>query len=138
MVDETVDEIRELQTHSSSVVAVKAARALKELLSREFATVDEYKRALARNSDALRRASPSHASLWTTQQAIIDAVDESDLETVEEAKARTDEHIDRVIEQVEEAKQRAAEAAVSLIPDGGTVLTHDYSTTVLMSLELAA
>ena len=32
MIDETVEEIREMRTHSSSIVAVKATRALRDLV----------------------------------------------------------------------------------------------------------
>jgi len=74
MIDETVAEIEEMQTHSSSVVAIKAATALRELTDREFPTVEEYVRTLERNSHALRRANRSHASLHTTQQEIVDTV----------------------------------------------------------------
>ncbi len=135
MIDETVEEIREMRTHSSSVVAVKAARALGDLCDREFATVGEFERSLSRNSDALRRAAPSHASLWTTQRAIVDALGEP--ETVEEAKRRTRETIDAVVERVESAKVAAAANAAAELADGETLFTHDYSTTVLAALEAA-
>ena len=46
MIDETVAEIQEMQTHSSSVVAVKAARALRELLDREYVSIEEFERDL--------------------------------------------------------------------------------------------
>lgn len=138
MIDETVEEIRAMQTHSSSVVAVKAARALEELLDREFATVEEYERALDRNSSALRRAAPSHASLWTTQREIIEAVTQESFDSVEAAKDRTAEAIEAVIEKVETGKTRAAETAAASLDDGETILTHDYSSTVIQGLELAA
>jgi len=138
MIDETVEEIRAMQTHSSSVVAVKAARALEELLDREFATVEEYERALDRNSSALRRAAPSHASLWTTQREIIEAVTQEPFDSVEAAKDRTAEAIKDVIENVETGKTRAAETAAATLDDGETILTHDYSSTVIQGLELAA
>lgn len=137
MIDETVEEIREMQTHSSSVVAVKAARALKGLLNRDFATVDEYERALERNSEALRQASPSHASLWTTQREIVESVRGADVDTVESVKATTQSVIDDVVEQVESAKQAAAAAAANALSDGETLLTHDYSTTVLEAIRIA-
>ena len=138
MIDQTVEEIRAMQTHSSSVVAVKAARALEELLDREFATVEEYERALDRNSSALRRAAPSHASLWTTQREIIEAVTQESFDSVEAAKDRTAEAIEAVIEKVERGKTRAAETAAASLDDGETILTHDYSSTVIQGLELAA
>jgi translation initiation factor eIF-2B subunit delta len=78
MIDETVEEISEMQTHSSSVVAVRAARALKELLDREFANVAEFERDLDRNSSVLRRANPSHASLLSTQRRIVETVTDRD------------------------------------------------------------
>lgn len=136
MIDETVEEIREMETHSSSVVAVKAARSLEELLEREFATVDEYERSVRRNSEALRRASPSHASLWTTQQSIVDALEDAEADTVMEAKEVTTSVIDDVVERVESGKQRAAEHAVETLQGADTILTHDYSTTVLEALRL--
>lgn len=126
-----------MQTHSSSTVAVKAAEALGELLDREFATVEEYLRTLERNSNALRRAQRSHASLQNTQREIISRVEAADADSVEEAKSATAAAIEDVVEAVEKAKRRAAENGVELLPDGATVLTHDYSTTVLEAIELA-
>jgi translation initiation factor eIF-2B subunit delta len=136
MIDETVEEIREMQTHSSSVVAVKAARALEELCDREFASAEEFERALERNSSALRRANSSHASLVTTQRAIVSMVGD-DAESVDVAKQRLREAIDDVVEQVETAKRRAAGNAVEYVEDGMTILTHDYSSTVLEAIERA-
>jgi len=137
MIDETVEEIKEMQTHSSSTVAVKAARALEDLLDREHETVEEYVRALERNSNVLRRANPSHASLATTQRAIVRMVESADAESVAAAKERTQEAIDDVVEQVVTAKRRAADNAVSLFEDGMTFMTHDYSSTVLEAVEQA-
>lgn len=137
MIDETVEEIREMQTHSSSVVAVKAARALEDLLEREFASLEDFERDLERNSSALRRANPSHASLVTTQRAIVSMVTEDDHGTIESAKDALQAAIDDVVEQVETAKQRAAENATEFVRDGATLLTHDYSSTVLEAIELA-
>jgi translation initiation factor eIF-2B subunit delta len=137
MIDETAEEIADMQTHSSSAVAVKAARALAELTEREFPSVDEYLRALDRNSSALRRANPSHASLHNTQQEIVATVTEDDPEAVEAAKARTETAIESVVERVERGKRRAAENAADLLADADTLLTHDYSTTVLRGIESA-
>ncbi|MFB6170195.1 MAG: translation initiation factor eIF-2B [Haloarculaceae archaeon] len=138
MIDETVEEIEEMQTHSSSIVAMKAARALTELTEREFATVEEYIRDLERNSSALRRANPSHASLHTTQRDVVESVVEADPETVEAAKTRTREAVERVISEVETAKSDAAANAADLLEDGTAFLTHDYSSTVLEAVEVAA
>lgn len=137
MIDETAEEIREMQTHSSSVVATKATRALEELLDREFATVEEYVRALERNGTVLRRANPSHASLQNAVREVVDGVTEADPETVETAKSLTAETIDDVVARVEAGKRRAAENAVDSLADGATLLTHDYSSTVLQALDLA-
>lgn len=138
MIDETVEEITEMQTHSSSAVAVKAARALSDLDDEEFPTVEEYVRALERNSSALRRANPSHASLVTTQHEIVSAVEDADPDTVEAAKAVTADAIEDVVERVETAKHEAAERVAERLADGMTLLTHDYSTTVLEAIETAA
>ena len=137
MIDETVEEIKELQTHSSSVVAVKAAEALRELLDREFVTVEEFTRSLEHNSNALRRAQPSHATLFTTQTELVDSVREDDVSSVGEAKDRLATAIDRVVDRVENGKRLAAENAADLFEDGATVLTHDYSSTVLGAMESA-
>ena len=138
MIDEAVAEIEAMQTHSSSAVAVTAAEALRELSSREYATVEEYRRALEQNSDALRRANTSHASLFTTQREIVDRVTADDHDSVAAAKAATADAVDAVVEEVERAKHEAAREAVDLLEDGATVLTHDFSTTVMEAVELAA
>ncbi|MDS0222541.1 translation initiation factor eIF-2B [Haloarcula sp. S1AR25-5A] len=135
MIDETVEEISEMQTHSSSVVAVKAAQALRDLTDREYPTVEDYLRSLSRNSNALRRANPSHASLHTTQHRIVNAVSDADPEDVAAAKELTIEAIDDVIDSVESAKDRAAERAVSEIADDDVLLTHDFSSTVLAAID---
>jgi translation initiation factor eIF-2B subunit delta len=137
MIDETIEEIREMQTHSSSVVAIKAADALRELLDREFATVEEYERALERNGSALRRANPSHASLQNAVREIVAAVAEADPEDVPAAKELTESAIDSVTDRIESGKHRAAENAAEWFDDGMTLLTHDYSSTVLEAIDLA-
>jgi translation initiation factor eIF-2B subunit delta len=137
MIDETVEEIQEMQTHSSSVVAVKATRALEEMLEREFATVEEYVRSLERNGSALRRANPSHASLQNAMRDVVESVADADPTSVEAAKELTGEAIDRVVERIEEGKHRAAENAAEHVRDGAVLLTHDYSSTVLEALEIA-
>ena len=138
MIDETVAEIRELRTHSSSEVAVNAARALSALFDREFATVEEYERSVERNVNALRGANPSHASLQTSQREILDRVQTANVETVDAAKAETEAAIEDVIDRVQTSKRKAAANARALLSDGTTILTHDYSTTVLEAIETAA
>jgi len=137
MIDETAEEIREMRTHSSSVVAVKAARALLELTEQSFPTVEEYVRALERNSSALRRANPSHASLVTTQRDIVAAIDEAAFEDVAAAQERTREVVESVIDDVERGKHEAAAHLADLLADGSTLLLHDYSTTVIEGIQRA-
>jgi len=137
MIDETIEEIREMQTHSSSVVAVKATRALEELLDREFATVEEYLRSLERNGTALRRANPSHASLQNAVNDVVDTTVGADPGSVREAKGVTRDAIERVVARVESGKHGAAENAADHIDDGAVIFTHDYSSTVLEAIELA-
>lgn len=137
MIDETVEEISEMRTHSSSIVAIKAALALEALLDRDYNTVEEFMRALERNSSALRRASPSHASLWTTQREIIELVEAATPESVAAAKTVMEEAIQDVVERVETAKAAAAANAAEFFADGATLLTHDYSSTVLEALTRA-
>jgi translation initiation factor eIF-2B subunit delta len=137
MIDETVREIEEMDTQSASIVAVKAAKALGDLLDREAHSVEEFERMLERNSGALQRANRSHAPLYTTQQRIVDTVAESDPDTVEAAKARLREAIDAVVTEVESSTAAAAERAASLIEDGDVLLTHENSSTVMATLEHA-
>jgi translation initiation factor eIF-2B subunit delta len=137
MIDETAAKIADMQTHSSSVVAVEAAQALRELTDREFPTVEEYRRTLERNSNALRRANPSHASLHTTQREIVEAVEAADSDSVDDAQRVTADAIDSVVETVEAGKQNAAKRAAKVLAEAGTVLTHDYSTTVLSGISRA-
>lgn len=135
-IDDTAAEIASMRTHSSSTVAVRAAEALRDLLDREYATLEEYERALERNSEALRRANPSHASLQTTQRAICDAVVDA-TESIEAAKAATADGIDDVVDRIQAAKEAAAANAADRLPEGATFLTHDYSTTVVGTVERA-
>jgi translation initiation factor eIF-2B subunit delta len=137
MIDETIEEIRRMQTHSSSVVAVKATRALGELLDRDYRNVESYERDLERNAGALRRANPSHASLHKAMREVVDGV-LGVADTVEEAKSRTHQEIDRIVEEIETGKHRAAARAATTFTDGETFLTHDFSSTVLEAVEVAA
>jgi len=136
MIDETIEEIQEMQTHSSSVVAVKAAQALTDLLDRDHTTIENFERDLERNVGALKRANPSHASLFNAMQTIkINVVDrKSDLD---EAKKLLEEVIHRVVEDVTEGKSRAAAKAAPTLETDSTILTHDYSSTVLEAIERA-
>lgn len=137
MIDETVKQIEEMQTHSSSVVAVKAARALSSLTEREYPTVEAYLRTLERNSHALQRANPSHASLHTTQEEIVSRVDEADPVDVAEAKDLTLAAIEDIISDVQHAKDRAGSRAAELIEDDDVLLLHDFSSTVMVALDEA-
>ena len=135
MIDETVAEIEGMQTHSSSVVAVKSARALSELAEREYATVEEFIRDVERNSSVLRRANPSHASLFNVQRTITREVNEAEPDDVEAAKAALSEAISRVVERIEEGKKQAAAHTAEYIEDGMTILTHDYSSIAAFTVE---
>jgi len=137
MIDETIEEIRRMQTHSSSVVAVKATTALAELLDRDYRNVEAYERDLERNAGALRRANPSHASLHGAMRDVVDGV-LGEADTVEAAKSRTRQQIDRIVEEIETGKGNAADHAADTFEDGETFLTHDFSSTVLEAIETAA
>ncbi len=137
MIDETIEEIREMQTHSSSVVAVKATRSLVTLLDREYATVEEFERDVEHNAGALRRANPSHASLYNaTREVVRSVVGRAD--TVESGKKILSSTLDRVVEDIEAGKRKAATEAAKIFEDDGTFLTHDYSSTILDAVEIAA
>jgi len=133
MIDETVDEIRAMRTHSSSAVAAKAARALTALLDREYESVENFRRDLERNAGVLRRANPSHASLNSAMREIERSA--GDAPTVADAKASLEAAIDRVTTDLDRAKHEAAARAAEGLADGDAVLTHDYSTTVLAAVE---
>ena len=135
MIDETVREIEEMQTQSSSIVAVKAAKALRELTERECHTVEDFYRIVERNSSALQRANRSHAPLYTTQHRIVSEVTESEAETVEEAKETLLGAIDDVVTEVESSKDHAAKRAAELIDDGDVLLTHENSSTVMATFD---
>ena len=137
MIDETIEDIRRMETHSSSMVAVKATGALRELLDRDYRNVESYERDLERNAGALRRANPSHASLHKAMREVVEAVLGAS-DTVEGAKSHTEEVIGRVTEEIETGKRRAAAEAAETFEDGETFLTHDFSSTVLEAIETAA
>jgi len=124
-----------MQTQSSSIVAVKAAKALRELTERECHTVEDFTRVVERNSSALQRANRSHAPLYTTQQRIVEAVTQADVDSVEAGKAALVDAIEDVVEEVESSKQRAAERAARLFNDGDVVLTHENSSTVMATFD---
>ncbi|MFC3958243.1 translation initiation factor eIF-2B [Halovivax cerinus] len=137
MIDETAEEIRRMQTHSSSAVAIRATRALEALLDREYASIEEFHTALDQNARVLRRSNPSHASLQNALRKVVDESTGADVADVEEAKSVTQAVIEDVAARVESGKRRAAENAVSLLSGDATLMTHDYSSTVLEALELA-
>ena len=136
MIDETIAEIREMQTHSSSIVAVKATAALADLREREYTTLDEFERDVEHNAGALRRANPSHASLHRAMGEVTDAV-LGEATSVGQAKRLLGEATDRVIDRIETGKREAAARTAETITDGETILTHDYSSTVLDAIDEA-
>jgi len=66
-----------------------------------------------------------------------DAVTTREFDDIGAAKRETREVIDGVVEGIEKGKRRAAANAVDLFEDGMTIMTHDYSTTVLEAIEQA-
>ncbi len=138
MIDETVEQIEDMRTHSSSEVAVTALEALRNVPRGDHATVEEYLRSLTRNCRTLRHADPSHASLYTATKSVEAAVEAADPSSVEAARTATLEAIEDVIASITQAKERAAEEAATLVEPGGTYLTIDYSTTLLETLGQAS
>jgi len=137
MIDETVAEIRAMRTHSTSAVAVKATESLAELLEREYVTVDEFERDVEHNVGVLRRSNPSHAALHNAMREVERSLIGAST-TVESAKQLLEDVIARVVDDIETSKAAAAANAAEQITDGETILVHDYSTTVLESIETAA
>ena len=137
MIDETAREIQDMRTHSASEVAIKAAHALIALQDREYPSIEEFLVAIERNSKTLRQANPSHASLQNTQRAIVADMEDAELSSLEEASTRLADTIDATVNRVLQAKSAAAANAEPLLADGDVLLTHDYSTTVLETIEQA-
>ena len=131
MIDETVEQIEDMRTHSSSEVAITAIEALRNVPEGEHATVEEYIRSLTRNCRTLRHADPSHASLYPSTTAVETSVTAAEPDTLEAARAATLDAIETELSRITQAKERAAEAAKTVIEPGGTYLTIDYSTTLL-------
>ncbi len=138
MIDATVDEIEDMQTHSSSEVALKAVDALRAMTEGEYATVDEYLRSLQRNCRALRLANRSHATLYTTMEAVSDTVVEAEPADIGQAKQMTLEAIDAEHQRILSEKSKAAAQASDLLEPGGSYLTLDFSSTLFEAIELAA
>ena len=137
MIDETVAEIRAMRTHSTSAVAVKATESLAELLDRDYRTVDGFERDLEHNAGVLRRSNPSHAALHNAMREVERTI-VGEPTSVDDAKQLLEETIERVVDDIETSKAAAAANAAERITDGETLLVHDYSTTVLESIEAAA
>jgi translation initiation factor 2B subunit II family (IF-2BII) len=134
MIDETIAAIAEMRSHSSSAVAIDAAASLRTLCDRQVDSVDQFRESLRQNAGALRRANPSHASLFTTMERLSDAVDPATTD-IDIAKQQLDVAIDEAIDTVESGATEAAAAAAPLVEEPMTLLTHDYSTTVLQTLD---
>ena len=136
-VDATASRIRSMQTHSSSAVAIEALSALREVLVRDYPSVEEFERALERASRALQRADPAHASLQSTQREVLERVEATDPETVDAAQEAAARAIQDVTVAMESATEEAGAAAAEFLDDGTTILTHDYSSTVLAAIRAA-
>jgi translation initiation factor eIF-2B subunit delta len=136
MIDETIAAIAEMRSHSSSAVAIDAAAALRTLCDREVDSVDQFRESLRQNAGALRRANPSHASLFTTMERLSEAVDPGETD-IDAAKQQLETAVDAAIAAIESGATEAATAAAPRFGDPMTILTHDYSTTVLQTLDRA-
>lgn len=135
MIDATAADIREMRTHSSSVIARRAAEALLSMDPTEYRTVDEFLQDVERNSRVLRQANPSHAWLQSSQWAIVDALRERNLADPAEAADALDAIVSETIVSIESATAEAGAAAATSLDLRGPILTHDYSTTVLAAIE---
>ena len=137
MIDETVAEIQAMETHSSSVVVVKAAEALGELLDRDYDSLESFERDVEHNAGALRRSNPSHASMHGALREVEQRVI-GEASTVAEARKLLNTTIQETISEVRSGKREAAAQAAEILDDGDTFLTHDYSSTVLEAVRQAA
>ena len=137
MIDETVAEIQAMETHSSSIVVLKASEALRELLDREYDSLEGFERDLEHNAGALRRSNPSHASMHSALREIEhDVIGEA--ATVAEAKELVEAVIEQTVSKVQSGKREAAARAAETLSDGDSFVTHDYSSTVLEAVRRAA
>ncbi|ESS12889.1 MAG: translation initiation factor 2B subunit II family (IF-2BII) [uncultured archaeon A07HR60] len=137
MIDETVAEIQAMETHSSSVVVVKAAEALGELLDRDYDSLESFERDVEHNAGALRRSNPSHASMHGALREVEQRVI-GEASTVAEARKLLNTTIQETISEVRSGKREAAARAAGILDDGETFVTHDYSSTVLEAVRQAA
>lgn len=135
MIDETATDIREMRTHSSSVVARRAAEALRVITERDFETTEELIQSLERNSRVLRQSNPSHAWLQSSQWDIVDRVSDAEATDPEALAAFLHDVIEDTVAGIERATEEAGATAASQLADGDVILTHDYSTTVLAAIE---
>ena len=135
MIDATARDIRDMRTHSSSVVARKAAEALRSITDREYENVDELLTSLERNSRILRQSNPSHAWLQSSQWEIVDRVNSAEAETPERLASVLIDAIDETVAGIDHATTQAGRHATSVLEDGDVILTHDYSTTVFAGIE---
>lgn len=131
MIDETARDIRNMRTHSSSVVAAKAAEALGSLADREYQSIGDLKHTIEQNSRILRQANPSHAWLQSSQRSIVETVENLDARSVNEVAEELSHAVSKTITNIETATDQAGQNGLSLINNGDVLLTHDFSTTVL-------
>ncbi len=128
-----VEAIRRDNTSGATTLVGRAAEALRLwALHAEPHTPAAFRAQAARAGRALIRAQPAMAPmvrlvndvLWELEAAC----------DVAEARARVGEICQRFVADLETAGARIAHHASGLIPNGGTVLTHSYSQTVLDTL----
>ena len=138
MIDETIEQIERMETHSSSIVAIESLRALRAMRGRDFETVEAFIRAVERNSRALRRANPSHPTLFSCQRRVVERLTATDIADVESARQILETAIDEGIGAIRANKRQSAAAAVELLEDGARICTHDYSSTVIDAIGRAS
>lgn len=138
MIDATAEDIREMRTHSSSVIARKAAEALYSVTELDVITAEEFIQAVERNSRILRQANPSHAWLQSSQRSIVNELKDSSPETPEEARRALTDIVTETVESITSATDEAGAHAAELLNTNDTILTHDYSSTVLAALRKRA
>ena len=135
MIDDTVRDIRNMRTHSSSDIAIQAALALGSLTEREFQSADELRQSVEQNSRILRQANPSHAWLQSSQRALVETVSQEETSSVTALSHTLEQAVGETIDNIETATDKAGLNGLDLIETGDVVLTHDFSTTVLALAE---
>ena len=136
-----IDEIAMDRVHGASFLGRRAVELLVTTAKASDAKdLGELFSHLLLASLKLRRSQPAMANVWNLTGELLHLVnrDRGSAASTRDLKVRVAEFGQQIIERAEEAAEDAARNTVRLLPDGGSILTHSYSSTVLRALELGS